>query len=144
MSPNNPNGPNDLTNSVRAQCEVRTARHGPNRSERFRTVRTVRNDPNDPNNPNGPNGPNSPNDPNDPNDPRPIVTAHMGFVGLFYPWGLILQAVSIVHFVHRRPDTFWLWIIIIGGPLGALVYIAAEVIPDAGLLPNVSTRLSSR
>jgi len=49
-------------------------------------------------------------------------------------WGILLQGFAIVHFIRRRPDTFWLWIIIIGGWLGALVYIAAEVIPDAGLL----------
>lgn len=55
-------------------------------------------------------------------------------IGLFYPWGLILQAVAIVHFVRRRPDTYWLWIILIGGGLGALAYIAVEVLPDAGLL----------
>src|SRR5437763_3172039 len=53
---------------------------------------------------------------------------------LFYPWGLILQAVAIVHFIRRRPDTYWLWIIMFGGGLGALVYIAMEVLPDAGLL----------
>jgi hypothetical protein len=59
----------------------------------------------------------------------------MGSLGLlFYPWGIILQAVAIVHFIRRRPDFFWLWIILIGGGLGALVYIAVEVIPDAGLL----------
>jgi hypothetical protein len=53
---------------------------------------------------------------------------------LFYPWGLILQAVAIVHFIRRRPDGYWLWIIIFFGGLGALIYFAAEVIPDAGLL----------
>jgi hypothetical protein len=53
---------------------------------------------------------------------------------LFYPWGLILQAIAIVHFIRRRPDGYWLWIIIFFGGLGALIYIAAEVIPDAGLL----------
>src|SRR6185295_1524041 len=58
----------------------------------------------------------------------------MGFIGLFYPWGVILQAVAILHFIRRRPDNYWLWIILIGGGLGALVYIAAEVLPDAGLL----------
>src|SRR5262245_10384481 len=58
----------------------------------------------------------------------------MGFIGLFYPWGLILQAVAILHFARRRPDTYWLWIILIGGGLGALVYIVAEVVPDVGLL----------
>jgi hypothetical protein len=55
-------------------------------------------------------------------------------LNLFFPWGFILQGVAIVHFIRRRPDTFWLWIIIFGGGLGALVYIAVEVIPDAGLL----------
>jgi len=49
-------------------------------------------------------------------------------------WGILLQGFAIVHFIRRRPDTFWLWIILIGGWLGALVYIAVEVVPDAGLL----------
>lgn len=56
------------------------------------------------------------------------------FVFAFSWWGIILQGVAIVHFIRRRPDTFWLFIILIGGWLGALVYIAVEVIPDAGLL----------
>ena len=55
-------------------------------------------------------------------------------LGLFYPYGVILQALAIVHFIRRRPEPFWIWIIIFGGGLGALVYIVAEVIPDAGLL----------
>jgi len=55
-------------------------------------------------------------------------------LGLFYPYGVILQAIAILHFARRRPNTFWIWIIIMGGGLGALVYIVAEVIPDAGLL----------
>src|SRR5690242_20363575 len=58
----------------------------------------------------------------------------MGFIGLFYPWGMILQLVAIVHFVRRRPDGYWLWVILFFGPLGALAYIAAEVLPDLGLL----------
>lgn len=49
-------------------------------------------------------------------------------------WGLFLQAFAIIHFIRRRPDTFWLWIILIGGWLGALVYIMVEAVPDAGLL----------
>jgi hypothetical protein len=55
---------------------------------------------------------------------------------LFYPWGMILQIVALVHFFRRRPDGFWVWVIFFGGPLGALVYIVAEVLPDAGLLRN--------
>ena len=53
---------------------------------------------------------------------------------LFTPWGLILQALAIVHFIRRRPDTYWLWIIIFLGPLGAAVYIFMEMLPDLGLL----------
>ncbi|HET9405675.1 MAG TPA: tetratricopeptide repeat protein [Candidatus Sulfotelmatobacter sp.] len=49
-------------------------------------------------------------------------------------WGIILQAVAIVHFIRRRPDTYWLFIILIGGWIGALVYIVVEVVPDASLL----------
>jgi hypothetical protein len=56
-------------------------------------------------------------------------------LGLFYhPYGIVLQLLAIVHFVRRRPDTYWLWIILMFGGLGALAYIAIEVIPDAGLL----------
>jgi hypothetical protein len=63
---------------------------------------------------------------------------------LFYPWGVLLQAVALIHFVRRRPDTYWLWIVLIGGGLGALVYIVAEVIPDATLLPGSFNRFSRR
>src|ERR1700748_1181608 len=59
----------------------------------------------------------------------------MGFLShLFFPWGLLLQAFAIVHFIRRRPDMYWLYIILFLGPLGAIVYIFVEVIPDAGLL----------
>jgi hypothetical protein len=54
--------------------------------------------------------------------------------GLFFPYGIVLQALAILHFVRRRPDTFWLFVIIMGGGLGALVYILVEVLPDARLL----------
>jgi hypothetical protein len=47
---------------------------------------------------------------------------------------MILQAVAIIHFVRRRPDTYWLWIIFLGGWVGALIYIVIEIIPDLGLL----------
>ena len=52
----------------------------------------------------------------------------------FYSYGIILQAVAIVHFIRRRPETYWLFIILIGGWLGAAVYIFAEVVPDLGLM----------
>ena len=39
----------------------------------------------------------------------------MGLSGLFYPWGFVLQALAILHFIRRRPENYWLWIILIGG-----------------------------
>jgi hypothetical protein len=59
----------------------------------------------------------------------------MGFLShLFYPWGLILQGLAILHFIRRRPDTFWIYVILFLGPPGALIYLFAEALPDAGLL----------
>jgi len=58
----------------------------------------------------------------------------MDLISLFYPWGVLLQGAAILHFVRRRPDTYWLWIILVGGGLGALVYVAAEAVPDLELL----------
>ena len=59
----------------------------------------------------------------------------MGFLShLLYPWGLLLQGLAIVHFIRRRPDMYWIFIILFLGPLGALVYVFIEVLPDIGLL----------
>jgi hypothetical protein len=55
-------------------------------------------------------------------------------LGLFYPYGIVLQAIALLHFARRRPDMYWLWIILIGGALGAFIYIVVEVLPDAGLV----------
>ena len=44
------------------------------------------------------------------------------------------MGVAIVHFIRRRPDTYWIFIILFLGWIGAAVYIVVEVIPDAGLL----------
>ena len=53
---------------------------------------------------------------------------------LFYPWSLLLQVFALIHFFRRRPDTYWLFIILFLGPLGALVYLGMEALPDVGLL----------
>ncbi|MGB8773087.1 MAG: hypothetical protein WCC78_03035, partial [Terriglobales bacterium] len=59
----------------------------------------------------------------------------MGFLSyLLYPWGIILQGLAIVHFIRRRPDTYWIFIILFLGPLGAIIYLAVEALPDIGLL----------
>jgi hypothetical protein len=58
----------------------------------------------------------------------------LGLHYLFYPWGLILQVVALVHFFRRRPNGFWIIVIFFGGFLGALVYVVVEMLPDAALL----------
>jgi hypothetical protein len=68
----------------------------------------------------------------------------MGLMWVFYPWGLILQAIALVHFARRRPETFWLWVIILGGGLGSLVYIVVEVAPDLDLLRVFVNRFGRR
>jgi len=55
-------------------------------------------------------------------------------IGLIFQYGIVLQVLAIIHFVRRRPEGYWLLIILMGGAIGALAYIAIEVIPDAGLL----------
>jgi hypothetical protein len=65
-------------------------------------------------------------------------------MGQFFGYGIILQIFAILHFIRRRPDTYWLWIILIGGGLGALVYIAVEVVPDLGLLRDTFRIASHR
>lgn len=59
----------------------------------------------------------------------------MGFFGsLLFPWGFILQGLAIVHFIRRRPDNYWIFIILFLGPLGAIIYLAVEALPDIGLV----------
>jgi hypothetical protein len=60
-----------------------------------------------------------------------------GLSYLFYPWGFLVQILAIVHFLRRRPENYWLYIIFLGGFLGASVYIVAEVLPDMTLLRGV-------
>lgn len=66
------------------------------------------------------------------------------FSSLFFPWGLLLQALALIHFIRRRPDGWWIWIIIFLGPLGALVYLIAEGIPDLGLVGDSFRGFSRR
>ena len=56
------------------------------------------------------------------------------FSYLFYPWGFILQGLAIVHFIRRRPDNYWFFVILFLGPMGALVYLCVEALPDIGLV----------
>jgi hypothetical protein len=56
---------------------------------------------------------------------------------LFYPWGIILQIVAMVHFFRRRPENYWFFIIVFGGVIGAAAYVVIEILPDASLLRGV-------
>ncbi|MGE0045360.1 MAG: tetratricopeptide repeat protein [Hyphomonadaceae bacterium] len=35
-----------------------------------------------------------------------------------------------IHAVRTGRAQFWLWILVIGGPLGALIYVCAEIVPE--------------
>ena len=54
--------------------------------------------------------------------------------GFFYGYGIFLQLFAVIHWLRRRPEGFWLWIIILGGGLGALVYLLVEALPDLALI----------
>lgn len=56
----------------------------------------------------------------------------MGFLFnfIFTWWGLLLEALAIIHFIRRRPDSWWLFVIIFLGPLGAVIYLLVEAVPD--------------
>jgi tetratricopeptide (TPR) repeat protein len=63
---------------------------------------------------------------------------------LFYPWGFIVQGIALFHFVKRRSENYWLFVIIFGGFLGALIYVVVEMIPDLGLLKGTFDGLGRR
>jgi hypothetical protein len=46
--------------------------------------------------------------------------------------------------MRRRPDGYWIWIILMGGGVGALAYIVMEVLPDLGMLRHSHTVFSHR
>lgn len=52
----------------------------------------------------------------------------------FSPIGIILIALALWHFIRRRPDTYWLFVILFLGPLGAVIYLLIEALPDLRLL----------
>jgi hypothetical protein len=59
----------------------------------------------------------------------------MGLLGyLLNPWFFLLYAIAIFHFIRRRPDTYWLFIMVFLGPLGVIIYLLVEALPDLGLL----------
>jgi hypothetical protein len=67
-----------------------------------------------------------------------------GLSYLFFPWGFILQILALVHLARRRPANYWIWIILMGGFLGAAAYFIAEVLPDTKLLGDFFKRFQRR
>ena len=40
----------------------------------------------------------------------------MGILSALYnPWSFLVVALAIIHFIRRRPDTYWLYIILFLG-----------------------------
>ena len=70
----------------------------------------------------------------------------MGFLihFIFTWWGLLLEALALIHFFRRRPDMWWLFVIIFLGPLGAVIYLFIEAAPDLSFLSRQSARGFSR
>ena len=66
----------------------------------------------------------------------------MGFFShLFYPWGFVIQIAALVHFFwRRRASSVWLWIIFLGGFVGAAAYLIVEVLAEADLLRKAFER----
>jgi hypothetical protein len=52
-----------------------------------------------------------------------------GFGG-FFGIGSILVIAALIHFILKRPDFYWLWIILFLGPVGSLIYLAVEALPE--------------
>ncbi|HEX4826255.1 MAG TPA: tetratricopeptide repeat protein [Candidatus Polarisedimenticolaceae bacterium] len=66
----------------------------------------------------------------------------MGFLThLFYPYGMFLQIAAVAHFFwRRRASMMWLWIIFIGGFVGAAAYLIVEVFSEADILRVAARR----
>lgn len=65
-------------------------------------------------------------------------------MGHFFGYGAILQVIAIVHFARRRPDNYWLWVIIFFGALGAAAYLLVEGLPDFGSMRHSMGGFSRR
>ena len=71
----------------------------------------------------------------------------MGFLlhFIFTWWGLLLEILALIHFFRRRPSWWWFFVIIFAWPpLGAIVYLVVEALPDTRELGGQSMRGFSR
>jgi hypothetical protein len=54
-------------------------------------------------------------------------------ISRFFSWGIfgvVLMAMAVVHYVRRQPSFYWIYLILFLGPLGALIYLAVEALPE--------------
>jgi len=54
-------------------------------------------------------------------------------ISRFFSWGvfgIVLMVMALIHYVRRQPSFYWLYLIIFLGPLGALIYLAIEGLPE--------------
>ena len=63
---------------------------------------------------------------------------------ILYPLGVVLEIVAIVHFIRRRPDMYWIYIILFLGPIGCIAYLFMVALPDMGLLNGSLGGISPR
>jgi len=56
--------------------------------------------------------------------------SHGSWLGHIFGYGFVFQVAAVIHWSRKRPEAFWLWIIIIGGIIGALAYFLIEGLPD--------------
>jgi len=53
-----------------------------------------------------------------------------GFLRYLFSYGFILQVIAVVHWAKKGRERYWIWLILIGGVLGALAYFIVEALPD--------------
>ena len=41
--------------------------------------------------------------------------SHGSWIGHLFGYGFLFQVAAVIHWSRKRPEAFWLWIIIIGG-----------------------------
>lgn len=68
--------------------------------------------------------------PADAPDEEPAPSRSFSGLSRFFGFGFLLQVAALIHWAKKRPAAFWLWIVIIGGFIGALAYFLIEGLPD--------------
>jgi hypothetical protein len=46
--------------------------------------------------------------------------------------GIGLMGLALFHYMRKRPDGYWIYVILFLGPVGALIYLAVEAAPELG------------